>query len=95
MTFHDNLHHFALRIQTGVATRVLKPIWNMFSKVQTDNHNLRKNVTINEEQILRKMGLKFHKIAFYMYFVFKFPLFEVKKPLGIKEAAMEQAIVAE
>ena len=30
-----------------------------------------------------------------MYFIFKFPLFEVKKPLGIKEAAMEQAIVAE
>ena len=30
-----------------------------------------------------------------MYFVFKFPLFEVKKPLGIKEADMEQAIVAE
>ena len=30
-----------------------------------------------------------------MYFVLKFLLFEVKKPLGIKKAAMEQEIVAE
>ena len=28
---------------------VLKSNWNMFNKVQTDNHNLRKNVTTNEK----------------------------------------------
>ena len=65
-------HNFAVRIQTGGATRVLRPNWNMFDKVQADNHNLRKNVTTDEKYILRKMGLKFHKVAFYMYFVLKF-----------------------
>ena len=43
----------------------------MSDKMQTDNHNLRKNVTTNEKQILRKIGLMFQKIAFYMYFVIK------------------------
>ena len=43
----------------------------MSNKMQTDNHNLRKNVTTNEKYILRKKGLKFRKIAFYMYFVIK------------------------
>ena len=43
----------------------------MSNKMQTDNHNLRKNVTTNEKYILRKKGLKFGKIAFYMYFVIK------------------------
>ena len=41
--------NFALRIQTGGATMVLKPNWNMFNKVQIDNRNLRKNVTTNEK----------------------------------------------
>ena len=36
------LYNLALRIQTGRATRVLKPNRNMLSKVQKDNHNLRK-----------------------------------------------------
>ena len=40
----------------------------MFNKMQTNNYNLRKNVTINEKQIIRKMGLKIHKIVIYMYF---------------------------
>ena len=39
------------------------------------NHYLRKNVTTNEKYILRKKGLKFHKKAFYMYFVIKFEPF--------------------
>ena len=43
----------------------------MFEKLQTDNHNLKKNVTMNEKKILKKMGLKFHKILFYIYFVIK------------------------
>ena len=42
-------HNLALRIQTGGAARVLKPNWNTFNKVQTDNHNLRKNVATNEK----------------------------------------------
>ena len=44
---------------------------NMFNKIQTDNHNLEKNVTTNEKYILRKMGLKFCKKVFYMNFVIK------------------------
>ena len=51
---------------------VLKPNLNMFDKVKNDNHNLKKNVTTNEKKILRKMGLKFYKIAFHTYFVIKF-----------------------
>ena len=47
----------------------------MFNKMQTDNHNFRKNITTNEKYILRKMGLNFHKIALYMYFVTKFERF--------------------
>ena len=45
MTIFQN---FAPRIQTGGTKMVLKPNWNMFNKVQTDNHNLRKNVATNE-----------------------------------------------
>ena len=41
----------------------------MFNKIQTDNQNLEKNVTTNEKYILRKMGLKFCKKVFYVYFV--------------------------
>ena len=67
----------------------------MFNKVQKDSHNLRKNVTTNEKQTLRKMGFKFHKIAFYMYFVKNFYPFGVKRPLGFKEATMEPVIVTE
>ena len=42
-------HNFALRMQTGGTTRVLKSNWNMLNKAQTDNRNLRKNVTTNEK----------------------------------------------
>ena len=49
---------------------VLKPNWKMLNKVQRDNHN----VTANEKQIITKMGMKFGKIAIYMYFVIKFVL---------------------
>ena len=41
------------------------------------------------------MGFKFHKIAFYMYFVKNFYPFGVKRPLGFKEATMEPVIVTE
>ena len=37
------------------------------------------------------MGLKFYKRSFYIYFV----PFGVKRPLGAKEATMEQVTVAE
>ena len=47
----------------------------MFNKMQTDNHNFRKNITINEKYILRKMGLKFDKTVLCMYFVIKFERF--------------------
>ena len=47
----------------------------MFNKTLTDNHNLRKNVTTNEKQILKKVGLNFHKIAFYMCFAEKWVTF--------------------
>lgn len=40
----------------------------MFDKMQTNNCSLSKNVTTNEKQMLIKIGLKFHKIAFYVYF---------------------------
>lgn len=40
----------------------------MFEKMQTNNCSLSKNVTTNEKQMLIKIGLKFHKIAFYVYF---------------------------
>ena len=43
----------------------------MFNKMQTDKDNMRKNFTTNKKQILRKIDLKFHKIAFYTYFVIK------------------------
>ena len=43
----------------------------MFNKMQIDNNNFRKNATTNDNYILRKKGLKFRKIAFYMYFVIK------------------------
>ena len=39
--------------------------------METDNHKFKKNATTNEEYILRKMGLKFQKIALYMYFFIK------------------------
>ena len=42
-------HNFDLRMQTGGTTRVLKSNWIMLNKAQTDNHNLRKNVTTNEK----------------------------------------------
>ena len=35
-------HNFALRIQTREAAEVLKPNGNIFNKMQTDNHNLKK-----------------------------------------------------
>ena len=38
----------------------------MFYKKETDNHILWENVTTNEKQILRKMGLKFYKSAFHI-----------------------------
>ena len=46
-------------------------------KMQTDNHNFRKNVATDEKYILGKMSLKFQnfksdiscKLAFYIFFV--------------------------
>ena len=35
-------HNFALRIKTREAAEVLKPNGNIFNKMQTDNHNLKK-----------------------------------------------------
>ena len=43
----------------------------MFSKMQTDNHNFKKNVTANEKYVVRKMSLKFQIIALYICFVIK------------------------
>ena len=43
----------------------------MCNKMQTDNHNLRKNAKTNEKQIFKKKRFKFHKLALYMYFVLK------------------------
>ena len=45
-------------------------------KMQTDNHNFRKNVAANNRYILKKMNLKFQnskfdiscKISFYIFF---------------------------
>ena len=57
---------FAFRIKTGRATKVIKPclkIRNVTDNVKADNHNFRTNVTTNEKHILRKIGLKFRKIA--------------------------------
>ena len=58
-------------------------IFTMFNKVQTDNHNLREYVTtwgkmwqpMKSRYWVRKMGLKFNKIAFYMYIFIKFVRF--------------------
>ena len=36
----------------------------MFNRIQTDNHNLEKNVTTNEKYILRKMGFTAQKMKF-------------------------------
>ena len=47
----------------------------MFDNMQTENHNLGKNVRNNKKYILRKMGLKFHIIAFYMYIIMNFETF--------------------
>ena len=44
----------------------------MFYKMQADNNNLRKNITTNQKWIPKKMDLKFHKTAFYMYLFIKF-----------------------
>ena len=52
--------------------------------METDNHNLSKNVTTNEKYIPRKMGLKFCRIAFYIYFVLKFEPFGVQDYEGPK-----------
>ena len=40
---------------------------NMFNKMQTDNHNVKKSVTTKEKFILRKMGLmfQFSKVNIY------------------------------
>ena len=46
----------------------------MLNKMQIDNHNFRKNITTNEKYILRKMRLKFCKLAFHINFVIKFEL---------------------
>ena len=50
---------------------MLKPN-ETFSKMQTDNYNLNKNVTTIEKYILRKMGRRVYKIAFYVYLVTTF-----------------------
>ena len=50
---------------------MLKPN-ETFSKMQTDNYNLNKNVTTSEKYILRKMGRRVYKIAFYVYLVTTF-----------------------
>ena len=34
-------------------------IKNMFNKIQTDNHNVKKSVTTKEKYILRKMSFMF------------------------------------
>ena len=47
-------------------------------------NNFRKNITTNEKYILRKMGLNFHKIALYMYFVIKFERFWSREAMGNK-----------
>ena len=39
--------------------------------MQTDDHNLSKNVKTNKKYILRKGALKFCKISFYMSFAIK------------------------
>ena len=40
---------------------------NMFNKMQTDNHNVKKSVTTKEKFILTKMGLmfQFSKVNIY------------------------------
>ena len=52
-------------------------------KMETDDHNFRKNVTTDKKYILIKMGLKFKTLssAFYIFFVIKCELFGVKKSM--------------
>ena len=58
-------------------------------KMQTDNHNFRKNVAANKRYILTKMNLKFQnskfdiscKISFYIFFCYKLGLFGVKRSM--------------
>ena len=53
-------------------------------------------MSTNEKYILRKIGLKFCKLAFYMHFVIKFePFCAVEKLWGANEAILEDLIVAE
>ena len=62
----------------------------MFNKMQTDNHNLRrKNPATNEKQILKKMSLKFPKIAFYMYFVTKYLHLWSREAMGGQDGLYE------
>ena len=55
-------------------------------KMQTDNHNFRKNVATDEKYILGKMSLKFQnfksdiscKLAFYIFFVINWESLELR-----------------
>ena len=66
----------------------------MFDKMQTDNHNLVKDVTTNEKYILRKMALKFQfpKFNIYAKWHFIYVLLKNLNPEGVKrsEEAMRQ-----
>ena len=58
-------------------------IKNMFNKIQTDNHNVKKSVTTKEKYILRKMSFMFQSTKVNTYatkhfiyiFVITFELF--------------------
>ena len=58
-------------------------------KMQTDNHNSKKNVTTDKKHILRKPSLKFQnpkfsfscRIALYIFFVIKCETFGVKRSI--------------